>query len=134
MYRLPARSVAQRIGMENPAAVAGPPSPTVPAVEPTCVLPNPLPATVEITPFSETLRIRKFELSLMYTLPETSVHTPVGWLICACTAGPPSPLNPALPVPANVVITPFLSTLRTRLLFWSARYRFPDESHARPTT
>ena len=39
---------------------------------------------------------------------------PYGSLIIASLAGPPSPLNPYWPVPANVVMTPSVLTRRTR--------------------
>jgi hypothetical protein len=39
----------------------------------------------------------------------------------ACEAGPPSPLNPAAPVPANVVISPvFAAILRMQWFQLSA--------------
>src|SRR4029079_2842011 len=49
----------------------------------------------------------------MYRLPARSTATPAGKLSIALVAGPPSPLNPAVPVPATVVTTPLASTLRT---------------------
>ena len=48
-------------------------------------------------------------------------------------AGPPSPLNPATPVPATVVIIPVVaSTLRILLFPWSAMKRLPAPSSASP--
>ena len=42
----------------------------------------------------------------MYTLPDESNATPHGFFNNALVAAPPSPLLPALPVPAIVVIIP----------------------------
>src|SRR5437764_960760 len=38
----------------------------------------------------------------MYTLPEASTATPLGMLSLAAPAGPPSPEEPGIPVPAMV--------------------------------
>src|ERR1039457_6435691 len=122
MYRLPAESAATPPGPANWALVAGPLSPLKPSV--------PLPATVVITPF-ETLRTREFQASAMYRLPAASTATPEGQYNWARVAGPLSPLKPAVPLPATVVITPF-ETLRMRWLYWSAMYRSPAESTATP--
>ena len=65
----------------------------------------------------------------MYRLPEESNATPKGAFNWALVAGPLSPLKPAVPFPATVVITPF-ATLRMRLLFASAMYRLPAGSTA----
>src|ERR1035441_1467067 len=89
----------------------------------------PFPATVVITPF-ETLRMQH-PLSAMYRLPVESTATPVGLSNWALVAGPLSPLKPAVPFPATVVIIPF-ATLRIRLLSSSAMYRLPAESKAIP--
>lgn len=45
-------------------------------------------------------------------------------------AGPPSPPDPAFPLPAKVVTIPEELTLRTRWFFESARYRSPPPSAA----
>jgi hypothetical protein len=45
-----------------------------------------------------------------------NANTDFGFFSVACTAGPPSPVLPIVPVPAMVRITPF-TTLRTR--WWS---------------
>src|ERR1035438_4704547 len=78
-------------------------------------------------------------------LPLESTATPVGSYNWAAVAGPPSPPKPPyggkpgpkigiVPVggapPATVAITPFVETLRTRLLEESAMYRLPAESTA----
>ena len=60
--------------------------------------------------------------------PRQRLAGPLNW---ALVAGPLSPLKPAVPFPATVVITPF-ETLRTRLLLESAIYRLPAESTATP--
>ena len=49
----------------------------------------------------------------MYTLPEESTATPVGLFSSAEIAALPSPANPAVPLPAKVVIVP-PETTRTR--------------------
>src|SRR5258708_33467204 len=43
----------------------------------------------------------------MYTFPVTSEASPYGPLIWAVVAAIPSPLNPATPVPATVLISPY---------------------------
>src|SRR5260370_15821490 len=50
----------------------------------------------------------------------------------AALAGPPSPLNPACPVPAIVWDMPSAVTLRMRCLPRSAIYRLPDASNSTP--
>ena len=68
-----------------------------------------------------TLRILKFLPSKIYTLPSQSAVNPIGKLSFADVAFPPSPENPAVPVPANVAILPVPeSTFRTFSLAWSA--------------
>jgi hypothetical protein len=66
-------------------------------------------------------------------MPAESTATPFGkrpnW---ALVAGPLSPLNPAVPFPATVVITP-PATMRMQLLPESTKYRLPAESAARPS-
>ncbi len=46
-------------------------------------------------------------------------------------AFPPSPLKPAVPFPATVVMIPLVSTFRMRWLFRSAMYRLPCLSKPR---
>ena len=45
---------------------------------------------------------------------------PLGALNCALVAGPPSPVYPALPFPATVVMVPLVETCRTLLVPVSA--------------
>ncbi len=89
---------------------AGPPSPEEARF--------PLPATVVMMP-PDTLRMRKLPESEMKRLPAESTASPVGLLSEALVAGPPSPENPPMPLPATVVIRPF-ETLRTRAFRVSA--------------
>ena len=63
-----------------------------------------------------------------------STATACGWFNEACVAGPPSPEKPAFPVPARMERVPALSTLSTRELLISVRYRFPVLSTVTPTT
>jgi hypothetical protein len=53
---------------------------------------------------------------------------PFGMLSCAAVAGPPSPLKPAVPVPAIVVIVPPAATFRMRELLVSAIRKLPSGS------
>ena len=50
----------------------------------------------------------------MYSVPSGATATPWGLESMAEVAGPPSPLNPGVPVPATVVMMPLASTRRTR--------------------
>src|SRR5881296_1293217 len=124
MYTFPAGSTATPTGKLNSAEVAGPPSPLNPSL--------PLPAIVVMIPAVSTLRIRRFPASAMYTLPAGSTATPLGSYNEAEVAGPPSPLNPCLPLPAMVLMIPAVLTLRIRLLPSSAMYTFPAGSTATP--
>ena len=74
---------------------AGPPSPENPA--------TPVPATVVMVPF-RTMRMQLLLESAIYTAPDDATATPCGKFSVALVAGPPSPENPARPVPAKVVI------------------------------
>jgi len=74
------------------ARVAGPPSPEKSK--------DPLPATVVITPSTLTLRTRPLFMSAMYRLPAVSRASPSGVFKEAAIAGPPSPENLAVPLPA----------------------------------
>ena len=126
MYKSPRASTAKpSICLKPPprsppncAAVAGPPSPEKPSV--------PLPATVSMIPVA-TVTLRTFGAVLVspkYTLPSRSVASDHGLRICAAMAGPPSPVDPATPVPATVVMIPVAKfTLRSRV--GSSTYRFP---------
>src|SRR5580700_8315224 len=125
MYRLPAESAATLSGLHNWALVAGPLSPLKAQV--------PVPATVVIAPF-EALRTRLLPVSAKYGLPAESTPTLKLWKALfnwALVAGPLSPLKPAVPFPATVVITPF-ETLRMRWFDASAMYTLPEESTATP--
>ena len=53
-----------------------------------------------------TRRMSPLRESAMNTLPEESTATPVGVFNVAAVAGPPSPEEPAVPVPASVVMIP----------------------------
>src|SRR2546428_13982491 len=65
-----------------------------------------------------TRRIRSLFASAIKRLPAASTAIPVGVESRALVAGPPSPLKPAMPVPAPVVMIPVPgATLRMRLLF-----------------
>src|SRR5579862_1668237 len=129
MKRLPWRSMATAMGSTSPALVAGPPSPVLSLF--------PFPATVRIIPWESTIRTRWFDKSAMYRLPLLSTPIPRCPLNpqanSALVAGPPSPANPLLPFPANVVMRPDLSTLRIRLLPLSTINRLPDLSSASPS-
>ena len=61
-----------------------------------------------------TLRTRAPLRSGMYRLPAASKVTKLGSFIFATRAGPPSPGVPTLPLPAMVVMTPLVATLRKR--------------------
>ncbi len=94
----PEPSIAKPLGALKLAEVAGPLSPK-PLLPP--------PAKVVMVP-PLTLRTRLFPVSLMYTLPAASPTMPCGLDIdsAALVAGPPSPLKPTEPPPANVRIFP----------------------------
>src|SRR5580692_8446185 len=63
--------------------------------------------------------------------PEVSTATQHGKYNDAEVAGPPSPENPRLPLPATVVMIPVIAdTLRMRLLLVSAIKRLPEASTA----
>src|ERR1035441_9857455 len=68
-----------------------------------------------MVPPDANLRMRRLTESAIYTLPEESTATPVGKLISALAPADPSPLNPAVPLPAMVLMFPLLSILRMRL-------------------
>ncbi len=57
--------------------------------------------------------IRWLLVSASTMLPSGSSATPCTRLSCAAVAAPPSPENPAAPVPATVAMRPSLPTLRT---------------------
>ena len=89
-----------------------------------------MPASV--TPAEVTLRTASLPLSAMKTLPDGSTATPKGLFKRAPVAGPKSPLKPAVPVPAIVVMMPLVATLRTTLESRSAMKTLPAASMAMP--
>jgi hypothetical protein len=91
------------------AAVAAPPSPADPPV--------PVPATVVIVPPGDTRRTRWLPRSAIRKPPSAVAATPAGEVSWAAVAALPSPADPAVPVPATVVIVPPGDTRRTRRLF-----------------
>ncbi len=112
--------------------MAGPPSPANAFV--------PFPAAVSTTPVCRfSRRTRWLSVSAMYrSVPVGSTHTlPAGWADCptgrfsvAAVPCPPSPENPAAPVPRIVAISCVSpSTLRTRRFPSSAMYRLPAASN-----
>ena len=104
MKRFPEPSTATLEGKLRDAEVAGPPSPENPLL--------PLPATVAMMPLVDTFRIRW--LSTMKRLPEPSTPTLPGLDNDDEIAGPPSPSNALVPLPATVVIVPLSDTFRIR--------------------
>src|SRR5579871_6429065 len=98
-YRLPAASTAISLGPLIDTAVATLPSDAYPA--------TPFPATVVIVPVAASiLRILGKAASAMYRLPAASTAVPEGPFISAAVAEPPSPVYPAVPLPAYVVMVP----------------------------
>ena len=104
------------LGKANCAEVANPPSPK-PKVPP--------PATVVILPPISTFLIQKLFPSDINTFPLESNATELGPFNCARVAFPPSPLKPLLPVPAKVLMMPFLLIFLILLFHVSAMYLFP---------
>ena len=90
------------------------------------------PATVLMMPSTPTSRRPAFVESAINRFPYESTAIPVGPLSVAEVAGPPSPVYPAVPVPATVVMLPSRVTFRTMLFPVSAIYKAPEESTARP--
>ena len=89
-------------------------------------------ATVVMTPLRSTRRIRELPASAMRKPPSASGETPNGRLSCAADAGPPSPREPGVPVPATVVITPAGEMRRTRWFPESGKRMVPSASVAMP--
>ena len=98
MYIDPSGPNATSYGVLSRAEVAGPPSPLLPAV--------PVPATVEMVPPGVTWRILLLPESAMNRLPAASNASRTGALSRADVAGPPSPVQPDVPVPAMVTTVP----------------------------
>ena len=69
-------------------------------------------------------------MSQISSRPSGPIAMLCGCRSCACDAGPPSPENPATPVPASVEMTPVApSTFRTTWLSRSAMYMWPRASN-----
>ncbi len=117
-----AESTKREVGPFRLASVAGPPSPEYANV--------PLPAMVEIIPAGVIFRIREFPSSPNSKLPAPSNTIVEGELIIAEAAGPPSPLNPHIVVPAYLTIIPLELILRIWQLPLSVTYKFPLASIA----
>src|ERR1022692_5183523 len=92
-------------------------------------LPFPPPANVEMIPAGVTLRTLLLTVSAMNTLPFASTATADGPNRVAFVAGPPSPSEPACPVPATVVMVPARLTLRTVLSAASAMNKVARRIH-----
>src|ERR1039457_2883627 len=75
----------------------------------------PFPATVLILPPTVNWRTRFFTLSATYMLPELANATACGPERQALVAKPPSPQNPAVPLPAIVLMLPPMANWRTQL-------------------
>src|SRR5258708_6116271 len=104
MYRLPRMSVAMRSGEKRFALLAGPPSPPK--------LKLPFPAKVVIVPAAVTFRTTSLFVSAIKRLPDGSNANDDGAFIEALKAGPPSPPNPATPLPATGEYRPGAVTLK----------------------
>src|SRR5262249_46056800 len=102
-YTDPSDAPATPVGAESLAATAGPPSPHAARG---LAHGDPVPAIVVIVPLGATRRTLWLPVSATSTDPSCPVATPCGADSFAATAGPPSPLDPAAPVPATVVMTP----------------------------
>ncbi len=106
-HQVPSGATVRPRGPSIFAAVAGPPSPKL--------VPVPPPATVVIVP-SFTRRTRSLVVSATRMAPSGRTATAVGLLSWAAVAAPPSPVKPAVPFPATVVMVPSRATRRIR---WS---------------
>ncbi len=120
MYRFPLASNAIPEGDSICPLTAESPSPEYPWPK---LL---LPAKVEIWPPVVTIRTTQFSVSAMYKLALLSTATPDGAFNSAFRAAAPSPLYPAVPSPASVLIV-LLVMKRTRWFTWSAIYKLPPE-------
>ena len=77
----------------------------------------PIPAIVLIVPSKAIFRMQELLVSAKYTMPVLSTQISTGLRKLAEVAGPPSPENPAVPVPAIVAIFPVDAVIfRMRLL------------------
>ena len=116
-------------GRFSVALVAKPQSPLKP---PFPIPIAPLPAIVLMTPEpADTTRMRLFPKSAMSTLPAPSMSRPRGTRL-ALVAGPPSPLKPSIPLPANVVMMPVAAATRRMRLLPSPMSTFPLPSNTTP--
>ena len=103
--RSPAISTVTATGSQSWAARDGPPCPVlpqtpVPATVKRCPAVTACPKSVPVTAGST--RTRQLAVSAMKRSPAASTATPVGWSSSLAVAASPSPLKPALPVPATV--------------------------------
>jgi hypothetical protein len=115
---LPSKAAATLCGPFSCALQPGPPSPLDPAA--------PFPTTVPMVPFAQMNRTAWFSLSPIQ-MPRAPKATPFGTFRRAAVAFPPSPVKPALPTPATVVIFPRTSMRRTTWLPASATHTLPSE-------
>ena len=68
---------------------------------------------VEMVPSpAATFRIRSLRVSAINRLPLVSTANPPGMFNAAALAGPPSPANPANPIPATTVCCPLSVSTR----------------------
>ena len=105
--------------------MADPPSPLKAAA--------PVPAAMVMSPVRpSTRRIRWSPTVDTNTLPAASTATPVGVCNPAAVAGPPSPPEPTVPVPATGEMIAAGVTLYTLAAAESATRRSPDPSKAKP--
>ena len=61
------------------------------------------------------MRTLKSDGPATYTLPDASTARLVGWFRKALVATPPSPENPAVPLPAYVMIVPWIKNNKREL-------------------
>jgi len=88
--------------------------------------------TVRIVPVGSMVRTAPLPVSATHTVPSGAAQTSAGASSRASVAGPPSPAQPARPVPAIVWMVPSGSTCRTRWCPGSARIRAPPAVWNRP--
>ena len=81
-----------------------------------------------INPAGVILRTSLLPESATHRFPKMSKASARGAFSWAADAGPLSPVEPAVAVPAMVLITPAGVTMRMRLLEVSAMYQLPLES------
>src|SRR5215207_2307568 len=93
----------------------------------------PMVTRVEIVPSGATRRTRALPLSPTTYPPPSSASIEVGYLSSAAAAGPPSPREPACPVPATVRMIPSGPTRRMRWLSVSAITNPPSAKAAMST-